>query len=93
MRTACVFLALLAAAATGDAKANKDADKHLKAALDKESASYIDEAMEMGANINKKGQGGQTPLMAAVLGGKTKNVVALLKHNPDTSLGEKDGCA
>jgi ankyrin repeat protein len=43
-------------------------------------------------DINKKGQGGQTPLMAAVLQGKTKNVVSLLKHNPDVTLGEKDGC-
>ena len=44
-------------------------------------------------DINKKGAGnGQTPLMAAVLQGKTKNVVSLLKHNPDVTLGEKDGC-
>jgi hypothetical protein len=30
--------------------------------------------------------------MASVLQGKTKNVIALLKHNPDVTLGEKDGC-
>ena len=30
--------------------------------------------------------------MAAVLQGKTANVVALLKHNPDVTIGEKDGC-
>lgn len=45
----------------------------------------------MGADINLQGAGGQTPLMASVLQGNTENVVALLKHNPDVTIGEKDG--
>lgn len=47
MRSACVILLL--AATVADAKKNKDADRHLEQALLKESASYIDEAIEMGA--------------------------------------------
>ena len=47
MRYAC--LALLLTAAVTEAKKNKDADRHLEQALLKESASYIDEAIEMGA--------------------------------------------
>jgi hypothetical protein len=48
MRSVCTIL-LLAAACVADAKQNKDADRHLEQALMKESASYIDEAIEMGA--------------------------------------------
>ena len=47
MRFAC--LALLLTAAVTEAKKNKDGDRHLEQALLKESASYIDEAIEMGA--------------------------------------------
>ena len=47
MRSVCVILLL--AAGVADAKKNKDADRHLEQALMKESASYIDEAIEMGA--------------------------------------------
>lgn len=31
--------------------------------------------------------------MASVLGGNTNNLKALLKHDPDVTIGEKDGCA
>ena len=70
---------------------NGMADKILAQAVKKGDAAEIDRAIGMGADINKQGDGGQTPLMAAVLGGATKSVAALLKHNPDTTIGEKDG--
>lgn len=47
MRSICAIL-LLTVAFT-EAKKNKDADRHLEQALAKESATYIDEAIEMGA--------------------------------------------
>ncbi len=44
------------------------------------------------SELNKKGQGGQTPLMASVLGGKTTAVKCLLTSNlVDVTIGENDG--
>eukprot|EP00658_Telonema_sp_P-2_P035098 TRINITY_DN25576_c0_g1_i1.p2 TRINITY_DN25576_c0_g1~~TRINITY_DN25576_c0_g1_i1.p2 ORF type:complete len:180 (-),score=40.40 TRINITY_DN25576_c0_g1_i1:454-993(-) len=37
------------------------------------------------------GNGGQSPLMFAVLSGQTAAVEVILSFNPDTSIGEKDG--
>jgi ankyrin repeat protein len=41
--------------------------------------------------LNKRGPGGQTPLMNAVLSGKTSAVEALLKAGADVTISEKDG--
>lgn len=41
--------------------------------------------------LNKKGPGGQTPLMNAVLSGKTSAVAALLKYGADVTIPEQDG--
>ena len=41
--------------------------------------------------LNERGQGGQTPLMMAVLMGKDDAVKQLLAAGADTSIGEKDG--
>jgi hypothetical protein len=41
--------------------------------------------------LNKPGPGGQTPLMNAVLSGKTSAVEALLRAGADVTIGEKDG--
>ncbi len=41
--------------------------------------------------LNKKGPGGQTPLMNAVLSGKTSAVDALLKAGADVTIPEQDG--
>jgi ankyrin repeat protein len=48
-------------------------------------------AVDAGANINKKGAGGQTPLMAAVLNGNTMVAKVLLSLKADTSIAEDDG--
>ena len=45
----CVCMIVLLAAGVAESKKNQDADRHLEQALLKESASYIDEAIEMGA--------------------------------------------
>ena len=41
--------------------------------------------------LNIIGPGGQSPLMHAVLGGKTEIVKFLLEKGADTSIAEKDG--
>lgn len=41
--------------------------------------------------LNKKGPGGQTPLMNAVLSGKKNAVEALLLAGADVSIPEQDG--
>ena len=61
MRYAC--LALLLTAAVTEAKKNKDADRHLEQALLKESASYIDEAIEMGA-VSRRAPGASRCLVS-----------------------------
>lgn len=42
-------------------------------------------------NCNKRGQGGQTPLMAAALSGADKSVAMLLTNGYDWTIGEQDG--
>jgi len=42
-------------------------------------------------NINVKGEGGQTPLMFAVLRGKEQAVKVLLEAGADATIGEQDG--
>ena len=51
----------------------------------------IAESLKNGADINMIGNGGQTPLMNAVLSGKLESVEYLLSQGADTSIGEKDG--
>ena len=63
----------------------------LDAAVKLDDAAGIDTALKAGADLNKKGGGLETPLMAAVLGGKAKAVDALLKHDPDVTIGEEQG--
>merc|ERR1719231_88848 len=48
-------------------------------------------ALDAGAGLNVQGPGGQSPLMHAVLGGKTKAVKFLLKRGADAAVAEKDG--
>ena len=60
-------------------------------AVREDSPEKIGTALDNGADINSIGQGGQTPLMNAVLSGKTAAVEFLLKKGADTSIGEKDG--
>ena len=72
-----------------EAATGSDAD--LQTALEQEDPAGIDAAVAAGADINRLGGGGQTPLMASVLQGQTGNVIALLKHKPDASIGEDMG--
>jgi len=55
------------------------------------SLEGVKKALELGADINKKGSGQQTPLMAAILGGHTEIVKLLLSKNADATLGEQQG--
>eukprot|EP01006_Ploeotia_vitrea_P006657 TRINITY_DN14290_c0_g1_i1.p1 TRINITY_DN14290_c0_g1~~TRINITY_DN14290_c0_g1_i1.p1 ORF type:complete len:211 (+),score=23.78 TRINITY_DN14290_c0_g1_i1:25-633(+) len=49
-------------------------------------------AVEAGANVNARGEGGRTPLMAAVLEGSEDMVDYLLQNNKvDASIGEENG--
>ena len=54
----------------------------------KKIESALDSKSEL---INKKGPGEQTPLMNAVLSGKSEVVQFLLSRNADVSIGEQDG--
>eukprot|EP01043_Picozoa_sp_COSAG02_P008050 COSAG02_NODE_250_length_27076_cov_24.440618_21_plen_262_part_00 len=63
MRSVCMILLLVAGVT--DAKKNKDADRHLEQALMRESASYIDEAIEMGAVSRAQGRCLTTERLAA----------------------------
>ena len=47
--------------------------------------------VELGADINLQGAGGQTPLVSAVLSGKLQAVEILLKLGADVTIPEKDG--
>ena len=65
------------------------ADIH--AAVSEDSPLMIREALDAGESVNEIGQGGQTPLMAAVLQGKVNAVEALLSAGADATIGEGDG--
>ena len=71
--------------------AQSAAQMRLQTAVQANDAAGIDQAVKAGADLNARGGGGQTPLMSAVLSGKTEAVRALLKHQPDVTIGEKDG--
>jgi len=60
-------------------------------AVRQDSDTQIQSAIDEGVDINSIGPGGQTPLMHAVLSGKTNAVKKLLKLGADTTIGEKDG--
>lgn len=58
----------------------------------REEISEIEELLDRQPQLlNKQGPGGQTPLMNAVLSGKTNVVKLLLSRNADVSIGEQDG--
>lgn len=92
-----VLALVLGSITSGHARRKKQTpDAMLLEAMDcgkRSCDTLIDAAIDAGADVNKRGAGGQTPLMASVLGGNTNNLKALLKHDPDVTIGEKDGCA
>ncbi len=63
----------------------------LHEAVANDDVDAIKKALSEGADINKRGDGGQTPLMFAVLSGKTRSVKLLLEKGADTTIGEQDG--
>mmetsp|Transcript_60840 Transcript_60840/g.113778 ORF Transcript_60840/g.113778 Transcript_60840/m.113778 type:complete len:180 (-) Transcript_60840:29-568(-) len=65
------------------------ADIH--AAVRQDDPAQIQKALDEGEDINKIGQGGQSPLMHAVLTGNAAAVGFLLEKRADTSIPEKDG--
>lgn len=82
-----IFLLLLFSVPSAYASANDD----LFEAVHSSDKDRVLLALGNGADINARGPGDQTPLMAAVLGGKTEVVKALLLSGADTTLPEKDG--
>eukprot|EP00485_Elphidium_margaritaceum_P007094 CAMPEP_0202710404 /NCGR_PEP_ID=MMETSP1385-20130828/22388_1 /ASSEMBLY_ACC=CAM_ASM_000861 /TAXON_ID=933848 /ORGANISM="Elphidium margaritaceum" /LENGTH=188 /DNA_ID=CAMNT_0049369931 /DNA_START=225 /DNA_END=791 /DNA_ORIENTATION=+ len=60
-------------------------------AVDSDQSDKIEKALQSGSDINEIGPFGQTPLMYAVLRGKTISVQYLLANGADTSIPEKDG--
>ena len=78
------FLVAFLAGASGNA---------LHDAIQADDIAMLTKHIDGGLEINEKGQGGQTPLMMAVLSGKTSAVEVLLSRGADTSIGEQDGCA
>ncbi|GAX76905.1 hypothetical protein CEUSTIGMA_g4351.t1 [Chlamydomonas eustigma] len=63
----------------------------LRDAISNDDAHSVKDAIDRGADLNEVGPGGQTPLMFAVLSGKTNAVKILLEGGADTSVPEKDG--
>merc|ERR1712216_441133 len=70
---------------------NADPNVEMEYAVNGGNLNGVKKALEMGANINRKGGGQQTPLMAATLGGHTEIVRYLLTKKPDATLGEQQG--
>ena len=83
LRMACLLLVLVAPRAT----ANEYHD-----AVGSDNAAALAKLIARNAHgLNDQGEGGQTPLMMAVLMGKDDGVKQLLTAGADTSIGEKDG--
>ena len=61
------------------------------AAVRADDAAAVSAALDGGASLNGRGQGGQTPLMASVLQGKVNAVRVLLAAGADVTIPEKDG--
>jgi ankyrin repeat protein len=60
--------------------------------LNMDNSEAVGEAVRRGADINARYPGNlQTPLMAAVLGGKLKTVTKLLELGADGLIPDKDG--
>ena len=62
-------------------------------AMEMDSESQIEAALDKGALIDIRGPSGQTALMAAALNGHSMAIKALLRRGADWSLGENDGYA
>ena len=61
-------------------------------AIADDSPKKVRASLEADPNaLDQPGNGGQTPLMNAVLTGKVNAVKALIKAGADPSIGEKDG--
>ena len=61
------------------------------AALGNENPSVLEILIENGANVNAKDNGGNTPLILAVAGGKPKNILLLLDRGADAGIPDNEG--
>ncbi|GMH68978.1 hypothetical protein TL16_g05053 [Triparma laevis f. inornata] len=69
-----------------------DPDQDLLKSVHQGNIPGIKAAVLAGAMVNKRGSGGQTPLMAATLAGQTEVVRHLLDvHHANPAIPEKDG--
>lgn len=89
-----VLLSLLLVATLADEEIERHPEAELLMACmgSGDEVEDVAEALENGADIDViDKRSGQTPLMAAVLRGKTETVKLLLEKGADVTLGEKDG--
>eukprot|EP00747_Dinoflagellata_sp_TGD_P165176 gnl/TRDRNA2_/TRDRNA2_186119_c0_seq1.p1 gnl/TRDRNA2_/TRDRNA2_186119_c0~~gnl/TRDRNA2_/TRDRNA2_186119_c0_seq1.p1 ORF type:complete len:193 (-),score=45.01 gnl/TRDRNA2_/TRDRNA2_186119_c0_seq1:71-649(-) len=89
MGAAVFLLGFLPATVVSQTKLQRQGNIH--GGVQQDDPEAIRKAIESGQDINTIGQGGQSPLMAAVLMGKEKAVKYLLEAKADTMVAEKDG--
>jgi hypothetical protein len=90
MNSSIFFLALILAVTL--ALAIADPDQDLVKAVHQGDIPALKAALQAGANVNKRGSGGQTALMAATLSGQTEVVTYLLDNtSANPRIPEKDG--
>eukprot|EP00545_Synedropsis_sp_CCMP1620_P010407 CAMPEP_0119015526 /NCGR_PEP_ID=MMETSP1176-20130426/11180_1 /TAXON_ID=265551 /ORGANISM="Synedropsis recta cf, Strain CCMP1620" /LENGTH=200 /DNA_ID=CAMNT_0006968825 /DNA_START=59 /DNA_END=661 /DNA_ORIENTATION=+ len=89
-----LLLSLLLVATFADEEVERHPEAELLMACmgSGDPVEVVTEALEAGADIDVIDKNsGQTPLMAAILRGKTETAKLLLKKGADVTIGEKDG--
>jgi ankyrin repeat protein len=69
----------------------QDASADLQRAIGSGNHAAVMAALEAGGDIDARGNGGQTPLMASVLKGNLEIVKSLLDKGADFTIPENDG--
>lgn len=88
----CVLSVGIRPALSAGADALSQAENDLFDALSKSDLEAASAALEAGASINALSpRGSQTPLMQAVLHGRTNIVAWCLENGADTTIPERDG--
>ena len=97
-RFPCIFAMMLVISLARSAPVPKQVTHHFTvedyAIIENVRADNLEgirSALKDGGDINVVGPGGQTPLMLAVLTGKTEVVKLLLEKGADVTIGEQDG--
>ena len=73
------------------ASVDEAASRELQQVVARDDMAALKAALGKGADINARGDGGQSPLMQAVLGGKINAVKYLLRKGADPTVAENDG--